>query len=326
MIQGLKERREAERLNREADKILRAGDSKKATELYAESLRLDKFSNQHDWELLKESNGVFRQRVKLRNMVRLRLGDFAVRAKKHNEEYVYPEGWRPRVFVYWGQGFDNAPDMVKLCHSELLRWHPNGEVVALTDENLADWVELPADLREKLGENRTAFSDILRLELLSKHGGIWVDATCYVTENLVDHFQELTSESGFFAFGNGRLFSSWFMASTPDSYLTRLTLECIRLYWRVFDKPIMYYYLHHTFRFVHTLDSRADQLWSKAPKTEYDPRTFGRILTHTADKYEGAEVAGRSIVHKLTYKLDMEKCGPGTVYAELMAGRFIPSK
>lgn len=323
MIPGLEVRREAERLNTAGTAALRSKDFNKAAELFEQALEKDIFASQHDWDLLSETPAVFRQRIKLRNLIMLRLGDMARAAKKHHAGYVPDPSWKPRIFVYWGQGFESAPDMVKFCHAELLRLHGVDEVVTLTDENLSEWIELPIDLREKLGENRTAFSDVLRLELLAKHGGIWVDATCLPTANLLEHFSYLTKESGFFAFNNGRLFSSWFMASAPDSYLTRLTLECIRLYWRVFDKPIMYYYLHHTFRFVHTLDSRANQLWGKAPRTEYDPRTFGRILTQPAEKHDGAQVAGRSIVHKLTYKIKEEMRGPGTVYAELLAGRFI---
>ena len=313
------------RLNHAGNIAGKAKDFATARKLYAEALSKDRFACQDDAELLAESPRVFRQRIQIRNLLRLRLIPMTRAARLHNAECVVPEDWKPKIFVYWGQGFENAPEIVQFCHAELHRLHDADDIVVLTDENLSDWVELPTDLRESLGENRIAFSDVLRFELLAKYGGIWLDATCLPTVRLQDHFEELTGPAGFFAFDTtGLLFSSWFLASRPDSYLTHLIRDSLRLYWRVFDRPLMYYYLHHIFRLLHTMDNRSDQLWTKVPRLDYDPRTFGRILTSKASEFDAAKIVGASIVHKLSYKRDPADVGPGTVAYELIHGSFLP--
>lgn len=324
VIPGLELRRETDRLNRAGTLAAREKDVEKARELFSEALGKDVYACQDDWDLLAESTRAFRARVQLRNLLRLRLVPMTRAAKAFNAEYVMPEDWKPKVFVYWGQGFENAPEIVKFCHAELLRLHEADDVVVLTDENLPDWVELPADLREMLGENRTAFSDVLRFELLAKYGGIWIDATCLPTVRLVDHFDELVGQAGFFAFETKeKTISSWFLASRPDNYLTHLVRDSMRLYWRVFDRPVTYFYLHFIFQLLHTMDNRSDRIWSKVPRPKYDPRTFGRVLKRRADELDAEKIVGASIVHKLSYKRDPSEVGPGTVFHELIHGSFL---
>ena len=50
-------------------------------------------------------------------------------AKVFNAEYVVPEDWTPKIFVYWGQGFENAPEIVRFYHAELHRLHNADDIV-----------------------------------------------------------------------------------------------------------------------------------------------------------------------------------------------------
>lgn len=320
-------RREIDRLNRAGTLAARQKDEQeKARTLFSEALNKDIYASQDDWDLLAETPRAFRARVQLRNLLRLRLAPMMRAAKAFNAEYVVPEDWTPKIFVYWGQGFENAPEIVQFCHAELHRLHDADDIVVLTDENLSEWVELPPDLRDTLGENRTAFSDVLRFELLAKYGGIWIDATCLPTARLQDHFDELVGVAGFFAFETKeKTISSWFLASRPGHYMTHLVRDSLRLYWRVFDRPITYFYLHFIFQLLHTLDMRSHRIWSKVVRPAYDPRTFGRILKRRAADYDADKIVGASIVHKLSYKREPEEVGPGTVFDELIRGSFLNS-
>jgi len=325
LTSGFELRREIDRINRAGTIAARQKETKEqARKLFAEALEKDVYACQDDWDLLAESPRAFRARVQLRNLLRLRMAPMARDAKVFNAEYVVPEDWTPKIFVYWGQGFENAPEIVRFCHAELHRLHNADDIVVLTDENLSDWVELPPGLREMLGDNRTAFSDVLRFELLAKHGGIWIDATCLPTVRLQDHFDELVGEAGFFAFETKeKTISSWFLASRPGHYLTHLVRDSLRLYWRVFDRPVTYFYLHFIFQLVHMLDRRSDRIWSKVPRPAYDPRTFGRVLKRRAEDVDAEKIVSASIVHKLSYKPDPADVGPGTVFHELVHGSFL---
>jgi hypothetical protein len=64
-------------------------------------------------------------------------------------------------------------------------------------------------------------SNLVRLSLLARHGGVWVDATCYCVKPLDSWLGDVLG-SGFFAFarpGRDRLISNWFLASARGSHI-----------------------------------------------------------------------------------------------------------
>lgn len=70
------------------------------------------------------------------------------------------------VFVYWGQGFDNSPNVVKSCLNSIKINSTNLDLVILDDSNISQYVEIPEFIRKKFetGEMKHAhYSDVLRL-------------------------------------------------------------------------------------------------------------------------------------------------------------------
>lgn len=91
----------------------------------------------------------------------------------------------PTIWVCWLQGFDNAPDIVKLCVNSIIENANGAKVVLLTKENISSYVQLPAIIEEKHEKGlitHANYTDILRFNLLSKYGGLWLDATILATE------------------------------------------------------------------------------------------------------------------------------------------------
>lgn len=86
------------------------------------------------------------------------------------------------IWVCWLQGEQNAPDLVKKC-LESIRKNANGHPVILIEENnYEQYIELPDHIKCKYEEGmitKTHFSDILRVHLLQKYGGLWIDATIF---------------------------------------------------------------------------------------------------------------------------------------------------
>lgn len=88
------------------------------------------------------------------------------------------------IWVYWWQGEESMPPIVKKCYESVLK-HANGATVQLiTKENYMQFVDVPQimiDKQEKGIICHAHFSDIYRCCLLYKYGGLWLDATIYVT-------------------------------------------------------------------------------------------------------------------------------------------------
>jgi len=91
------------------------------------------------------------------------------------------------VWVCWWQGEAGMPEIVKICYSRLLAKANGHKVNLITKDNFKDFVTLPDYILEKADKgfiSLTHLSDILRVELLSKYGGLWIDATVYTLRDL----------------------------------------------------------------------------------------------------------------------------------------------
>lgn len=87
-----------------------------------------------------------------------------------------------KVWVCWFQGMENAPRMVQKCYQSLQENLTDREIILITFDNLKDYVQFPVFIQEKIERgiiNKAHLSDLLRLELLLRYGGTWIDATVY---------------------------------------------------------------------------------------------------------------------------------------------------
>lgn len=120
---------------------------------------------------------------------------------------VAEHGKEAPIWYFWLQGEENLPPIPKLC-LQSIRKHANGhEVIVLTADNYKEYVNIPDALIEmyRAGRIKAAhFADILRVNLLAQQGGLWLDATMLVTDDLpqeifeVPFFSVKTENQGFF--------------------------------------------------------------------------------------------------------------------------------
>ena len=108
----------------------------------------------------------------------------------------------PIIWVFWGQGETQMPPLVKACYRQLT--HYNENVTLVTLENINNFIELPHIIYEKANIGNISwahFSDIVRNTLLAKYGGLWLDATVWVSGAIP--FERLSQVDTFSA--NGKI-------------------------------------------------------------------------------------------------------------------------
>lgn len=139
-----------------------------------------------------------------------------------------------RIFSYWHQGFHNAPPIVRMCARSLLNHHPDWDVVLLDRETVTSWLEpIPIPHSKWEGMPLAHQSDIIRTQLLLRHGGVWADATVWFRCAL-DNWIDTKLGSGLFMFarpGVDRLISNWFIASVPSNPLLMKLYLSLCCYW-----------------------------------------------------------------------------------------------
>lgn len=144
-----------------------------------------------------------------------------------------------RIWFLWFQGFSNAPEIVVFCYNSWIKYNPDYEVVLLHYDNLHQYLDPESDsLCWNEFISPQARSDIIRINLLSKYGGVWVDSTCFCTMPLNQWLPEYM-EKGFFAFTSpprkSTMISSWFLASEKHNYITSTYCNAVNSYWN--DHP-----------------------------------------------------------------------------------------
>lgn len=172
-----------------------------------------------------------------------------------------------RIWFCWLQGIENAPDMVKVCLESQKRIFDD-RVVVLDDKNYRKWIELPDYIEEKYRKGYipgALFSDILRLELLIKYGGMWVDSTVLVTPIETDKDYGLQAYKGltideigksdlfiFRYYRSGKVLgvSNWLIHAKAGNRFLMDLRDMLLAYWKDFDCTVEYYIFHVFFGVV----------------------------------------------------------------------------
>ena len=97
-----------------------------------------------------------------------------------------------RIWVFWAQGEEKMPKLVKSCFNQLKHIEED-KVVLITLGNIKNYVDLPNRLYDLLGSGKILyahFSDILRNYLIAKYGGVWYDATCWITATFPNNLKK----------------------------------------------------------------------------------------------------------------------------------------
>ena len=160
----------------------------------------------------------------------------------------------------WLQGLDGAPLMVKKCHESWVKHNRDWELVLLDEQSIGEYIpQLPA------GITKQALSDVLRINLLAKHGGVWVDATCFCMKPLEEWLYDYM-QSGFFAFdrpGPDRMLSSWLIACNKYNYIASTYQNMVNLYWQ--ENPNLRFVETSGWKFLNkTLLKLNTQVWFSA--------------------------------------------------------------
>ena len=120
------------------------------------------------------------------------LFDFVLKLRKEaqidvssNENEEVDTEFPKMIWTMWQQGEAQMPETVKSSLKTIKDFaERNGcECHLLTNDNLSDFIDIPADITEKYKKKELSaahYSDIIRFSLLYQYGGIWMDATLFV--------------------------------------------------------------------------------------------------------------------------------------------------
>lgn len=214
------------------------------------------------------------------------------------------------IWTCWLQGRNQAPPLVANCLNSIEHYkRQNQKMVLITADNYSNYVDLPSIIIEKWHKgiiSNTHFSDILRVHLLARHGGYWIDATCLQVAPMPLYIEQLPlflfRSHGEFSF---TLIQSCFIYCRKNSYVLQKWSAVIDQYWKQENSLIHYFTLHLMFIALVEEDSTFRKEFESIPQKDDEAMHYllkkmmaGHHFTDTLLD----EACQQLFVQKLTYK------------------------
>lgn len=233
-----------------------------------------------------------------------------------------------KVWICWFQGMDNAPNLVKKCYTSVKDNLINKDIVLITSDNLEQYVQFPDYIIDKWKAGiitHTHLTDLLRLELLIRYGGLWLDATVFCTspeKEIPSYF--FNSDLFFFQSlkpgrdGNATYISSWLMSARTNNKILMATRALCYEYWKKNNAMDDYFLLHDFMSIV--LDKYEDDWKQIVPRDNATPHILLLRLFDSYNEEMWQVIKEQTPFHKLTYKFDKEKTEINDTYLKKILG------
>lgn len=214
------------------------------------------------------------------------------------------------IWVCWWQGLDNAPDIVKLCIKQIKKFAGEKEVILITKENYKEYVDIPDYIMAKMEKGIitiTHFSDILRANLLSKYGGIWMDATCFLTANIFDDLTpefytvKLPHNKNEICVSDGK-WCGFFIGSTKNNVLFNFLKDFFNEYWKKEDSLIAYFLIDYIISIAYDNIDKVKRMIDKVPENNVLIHTLKEMLNSEYNEKEYNQILEKNKIHKLAHE------------------------
>lgn len=232
---------------------------------------------------------------------------------------------RIKVFTYWDND-DNLPSIIAICRESMKKFisHDEFELIILNKNNYKDWTDFRQD---DIQSNITQahFTDLLRVKLLEKWGGFWLDATCLLTQDFWQATSTIRQQEQFlFSYVKSRT-GTWFMyANCPNNYIVSMVSEAIQLWWERKGYLTNYFMLHDVIEMLYWIDAKYQNQWNTM--LPIHPRKALVLLNNyrnVLSKEKFSELLNDSFIHKLTYKYDNAQIIPNSTLDKILSDNLI---
>ncbi|MBE6443118.1 MAG: hypothetical protein E7020_00425 [Alphaproteobacteria bacterium] len=183
-------------------------------------------------------------------------------------------------------------------------------MILLCENDLCKYVEIPDFIMEKRNKGLIGdahFSDYIRLCLLYKYGGTWIDATILMTDKMPNYVYD----SDFFCFhtnlnilGGAEIVvacNSFFSCKKPGNPIVWYMLQFLNEYWKNEDIAIHYSFFHVIMQLVVSKNELCKQEWKKSPY--YSETPFHVLQSELFEPYSQKrwkQIVDMSPLHKLS--------------------------
>lgn len=236
------------------------------------------------------------------------------------------------IWICWFQGLESAPELVKRCIASVQNNAPDAQVIILTDENIPDYLALPEHIKTKYQAgliSKAQYSDIVRCSLLYQYGGIWMDATVFMTRPVPESFYQRTFSSLRFDVAENALsqgyWTAYFLAAQKGNALVKLVRDILYRYWQHHDALIEYFLIDYSFLYARERYPQFRQNMDVQPVTGNNRFLIRQFISSKPDVTAMTALNQDPVgIYKLSHKEEYRTSDSGqpTVYSKILDGSF----
>jgi hypothetical protein len=226
------------------------------------------------------------------------------------------------IWQFWEQGADEAPPVVKACLRSVQRNKGDRQLVVLDDRTIENHIELPGHVWDKRARmSRQHFSNFIRLSLLHRHGGTWLDATILLRQPVPP---EIEREDFYIlreTTRHPRLVETWFMHAHKGHPLVETVLHGLADYWKKYDELHEYFMFPYHFEASLLLHRRLRRDFLRMPQISAEqPHELQWQLFNPFDEAAHRAVFDRFWLHKLTHRNPRPVTGDRLLWDAIIEG------
>lgn len=252
-------------------------------------------------------------------------------ALKSKVEKVEPELDR-KVWVMWWQGIDKAPKIVK-HNIKIMKEIFGSRVKVISKDNLANYIDISPVLKRKFKDNvipQALWSDIVRISLLNKYGGLWIDSTVVMSNKILEFpklfdrsFVSICSSVGSDINISREEWTTWFIGGKAQAPIFKFLSAFFIKYYSNFNFILDYFLFDYAVRFFYEKNSEFRRE-IESQKREWHVLYFYDNLYNSAKEVDFKKFNNnlKYCIQKVTYRVNKEKLHSNSLFNYILNYKF----
>ena len=217
-----------------------------------------------------------------------------------------------RIWVLWWQGEENIPTIVKATYHSIIK-ATDKQVVLITKDNVANYIDIPSFIQDKVDAGKmslAALSDYIRVSLLFKYGGLWIDSTVFCAQKLPEKIYGMklmtikNEPDGCKYVAQGKWNVQFLGTNEVHSKVFFLMKSIFEQYWRKYSIIMDYLLVDYSFEYIYENDAECKALFDAVPFTNDHMHDLLPKMNMPFDETSMEEMLRpNTYLFKLTYKM-----------------------
>lgn len=200
----------------------------------------------------------------------------------------------------------------------------SGGIILLTKDNWQTYADIPEYIIKKVSEGNislTHFSDILRMALLADHGGLWLDATIFVSQSIPDYCFTLPYFSIHYKASSSNItqgrWTGFCQGACRNSIIQCFCRDIFFEYWKKYARLADYFFIDYTMLCGYKNIPAFKQLVDSVPLNNEGIKELDLHFSDTFSKEKYESILKNSTFFKLNWKriYKTENNGQKTFYS-----------